>query len=259
MNSMDEINRQERIEAYLKGQLNAQEKAAFEANLQQDPELQAEVAMHRKVQEYLGQPNLQAMRAKLQQVDQSWQAPNSQPAAKVRRLQTGWIMGLAAALLVVMLAIWWVFAKNQPGTDELLAEFQAPYPMILNQRSGNEASAIQQAANQAIIAYQNNDFKAAQAQFEQLFQQSRNQTFAFYAAIAALQNQDAQYAIERLSPLVDKTPHLLQEQSRWYLALAYLANDQPLEAQKVLNQISEGNYRYEQAQQLRTRLSGLLE
>ena len=66
-----------------------------------------------------------------------------------------------------------------------------------------------------------------------------------YLGISYLQLDDATAAIELWEDV--KNTHPYEAQIRWYLALAYLKNNQPRKAETILTSISSDAYKYKQA------------
>ncbi|PTM12967.1 MAG: hypothetical protein DA408_08365 [Bacteroidetes bacterium] len=95
----------DQIEAYLAGRLSDQERALFEQQLADQPELAAEVALHRGLARLLSDGEKLAFRQSLAAIAQSLPSPGAQATWKKLRL-LGW-----SALVLLILAVlgWWQF------------------------------------------------------------------------------------------------------------------------------------------------------
>lgn len=116
MNS--EAQRYERIQRYLLGQLQAEEQARFEAELQADPALRDEVERHRALHSLVEDAALADFQQQLQQVRDEKTKPSGQrPLSHRRRF---WLLGgtLLAALLLLMPLLWQEAKQPQPVAEE---------------------------------------------------------------------------------------------------------------------------------------------
>lgn len=101
----------ETIEAYLEGKLEAEACHAFEREMADDPELRAEVALHKKMQEELGRSGKAALREQLRQIGQEF------PLEKKGRRAISWLMPVSVALAasIIGAVIWWAWPRfGQP-------------------------------------------------------------------------------------------------------------------------------------------------
>lgn len=93
-----------KIENYLAGTLSAPDSKAFEQALQQDPELAAEVNLHRQLQKTFSDPKEIALRQSLTEITHDFTGEPATPGAKKPFYQSIWFyIGLIAALLLLYL------------------------------------------------------------------------------------------------------------------------------------------------------------
>ena len=118
------------------------------------------------------------------------------------------------------------------------------YPMVLSQRGTNDQSTL-------IQAYQNRDWDQVLPLIRNWqVQEPNNELVKLYLGIAALGANNLTVAIEQLGNLVKDKPQV-EEQARWYLALAFWQNGNNTEAKEMLELIiQEESYRYELAKDL---------
>jgi len=108
MNKKTEI---ELIERYLDGALAENERLGLEKRLAADPALRAELELQRAMQTHLGDPGERRLRAALADVLQN---PQSRTAWRWHVHPGLRLAGLAAAILVLIVAAWWML---RPGPD----------------------------------------------------------------------------------------------------------------------------------------------
>lgn len=244
---MEKERQHELIEKYLAGTLAAADEADFEG-LRQEPAFNETLRLHRQLAENLSSEKLHRFRAQVQAADQAW-AQGQKPTAKVRRLTFGRQIGIAASLLLLLaLSLYLLGPFSGTQADTLFALHFEPYQMVLNQRSETADLPLQQ---QGIAAYQSGDYQAAAAAFRQLAAEAPQQElFSFYAALSDLAAGAATTAVARLEVLSREGSDGLQQQSRWYLALALLKAEETARCKDTLSQIKAGDYRYQKAQEL---------
>ncbi|MCC6413599.1 MAG: hypothetical protein IT270_18225 [Saprospiraceae bacterium] len=110
------------IENYLRGDLNIEERIAFERILANDAELAGLVQEHRQERRALELIVEQDLLAKMKIWESGYQAmpsamPSAQPVARTRSINP-WRMGIAAAIALAFGA-WWFFGRENIATDEL--------------------------------------------------------------------------------------------------------------------------------------------
>ena len=187
------------------------------------------------------------LRQTLDRVDKAWEYPaGKQKGAIVRSLSSlRSVLAIAAGLAILVLAglSFWL-NQADPNPEDLYAAYITPYEMSLINRT---ASSEQQAA----LAYSAADYKAAAGLYAELVgKDSTDVQSVFFAGISALLAHDSYKAVLWLNDLSRRPEHLFSEQSRWYLALAYLKLNQPEKAKSTLLDLKEGAYKYEEAQAL---------
>ncbi len=117
-----------KIEDYLAGDMSAADKEAFEQALQKDPELLAEVNLHRQLQATFSDSQEMALRQSLKEISADFSIESTTPPATKPFYQNIWFyLGLLATLLVIYL-----ISRNQnlsniqqedtPTLDTLLQE-----------------------------------------------------------------------------------------------------------------------------------------
>ena len=120
--------------------------------------------------------------------------------------------------------------------------------MVLNQRSGTNTDSL---LNEAISAYDQSDFTTAIQQFQIVQRLDKTQSvYTFYEGISLLGLQNAKAAIPILEKIKDDKDPKWREQSQWYLALAYLQNNEIDKAKDLLQDIQNGQFQYAKAQDL---------
>jgi tetratricopeptide (TPR) repeat protein len=211
----------ETIDNYFEGRLSEAEKAAFEAQLEQDPLLADEVAFYLSAKVALKEQTLQKRHAEWTQ---------SHP---VQSLPWGWLSGAAAA--IILLVMTWYFLKPTPLTlqEQANAYIEKEWS-VLETNMSTDTDSLQT----AIGYYNKQKYKEALPIFEQLARKdSRARTYAGFTYLQ-LKNYDAAIALfEQMAA----DPDLLDTHGKVYTALAYLQKGDSITAQRLLEEVISGN------------------
>jgi len=237
------------IEKYLSKELEGEALENFEAQLQRDSALKKELALHRQLSESLKGEKVHELRNVLNEVNKDWEAPaTTSDTAKMVKFNFRKILSTAAAVALLLIAYHWFF-NNNLSNQELYASNFEPYVMVLDQRSANASEAAP--LDEAIALYHNKDFGTSADTFEKLLAEDReNMIYTFYVANARLANQETDQAIALFNKIIKANDLSFVEQSRWYLALAYLQKEDKENAKSFLEKIQEGQFKYKAAQEI---------
>ena len=235
------------IERYLEGALTVPERRAFEQRLAAEPALARALRLHRELADTLADPGAHALRDVLQQTDASWTAPRAGGGLRVLVYRS---LAAAAAVLVLLTAAWWLWPT--PDGPALYAAYYTPFELPVAERSTDTTAPLLQRAD---AAYRAGAYEEAFQLLTQLTERApENTLYRFYRAQAALRTPRTDAAITDFEYLLDLPDHLFVQQSRWYLALAYLKADRREAAREMLRTIEPGAYRYREARRLLRRL-----
>lgn len=241
----------EKIEKYLKNQMNPADQQAFEQEMAGDSTLAKEVSSFRDIQQIVNIAGDEAFLASLLSIEKEL----AEPVAPVRSLWNRRLaIGIAAAILILLAGIW-VFQPQTTDSSALFTENFQAYPPPARLRGESTQNQIWDAAR---TAYLQQDYTQAAQQFEALLAQDSIQQplylVHFYAGISQLAQFPPQLpaAIDHLR-FVAATDSDYYQPSQWYLALAYLRNGEEDKAKALLEKMAaEGSYR-------KSAVEGLLE
>ncbi len=239
------------LDRYLRDEMSDQERRTFEEQLSNDDALTNELALQRDAIEGIRLDGSHALKKRLQAVE----AELTEPAPVIgddkktnRRFLMTWV-AIAASLLTVVL-LGYLFVPSASSPQELYAAHYQPFPNLINpaQRSTKveEATVLEQ----AVRAYDEQQYDQAIALFEQGNALSAPGYTFYHAASYLALNQPAR-AIPLLERVVQEKTDLFYEPSLWYLALAHLKANDPEAAKPYLQTLTEreGDYT-EEAQEL---------
>ncbi len=235
------MEKDELLEKYFQGNLNANEQAAFDTLLNEDASFKEEVALQLSIKRVAEEYDDNEFRSMLSDFEAEHQPK------KVFRLER-YSKWLVAASVVLIAGLTYILTLNNPTTQELFAQNFQPYENVVHPIvRGTEE---QDQKTKAFIAYETGDYELAVSLFSDLYEKDKQPYYLFYKANALLKLEKAQEAIPLLKEHL-KTKDTLKEKSTWYLALAYLKIEDKENARTLLQQlVNDKQYKVKEAKTL---------
>ena len=239
------------IEKYLDQKMTENERIEFEQIMKNDSELKAEVALHQEVGETLKGDKIHQLRDVLKETDRNWGAEKKEQKGVARTINFRRIIAIAATVLLLVMTYQFFFSGGgSMSNEQLFADNFQPYQMLLSQRGISEGEKDLVLEN-AVLAYSKGNYQSAASSFQQLSQNDPNDiSFQFYLAVAQLGAKENDASISLFQNIISTEGHPFKEQSQWYLALAFLQNNNMESAKKSLDEIQSGQFKYKEAQQI---------
>ena len=242
------IERLERIEKYVSGEMTAKELSDFELQLQKDSELRAEVEIFRDVMlgaalfggeelaeeiksthQFLKEEgffkNVSVSEAKQIKMENNNQS-------NVRKIGLGKWWALAAGITLIITAGYFVFNNGgHPNPEEVFAQIYKPESTIINIILDDLSSPGFAAADDphtdsleaALKFYKMDDFDKAQNYLADLVQKKpEDHTARLYLGLSLLQKAEYANASRHLQVISQQKDFRHKDVADWYLALSYL-------------------------------------
>jgi hypothetical protein len=222
---MKELEIIEKIELYLEGKLKGKELLSFEDQLKNDKETSDLFLCYKQAIEEIQTYSRNEIKERLKLIHEE---VISDRISFYRRIKSNTTLRVAAILIgfaIVASPLMLYLNSNQHNkTDKLFYTNFTPYMNITTQRGGDDSQQRSVLQNAAMHFYNNRDYNKAIVNFEELFksQNSPDSLIQFYYGISCLGAQQNQKAIEVFTKLSSVKKYLFYDQSKWYLALAYL-------------------------------------
>lgn len=226
----------EKIEAYLRGELTAEEAEGFRVEVEANAELKAALLRHRLADRAIELAQDDYLREKMQQI-QSKYGPLARPETRVVGLRQ-W-MARAAAILLLVVAGTWGYGYLNYSDRALLRDYyeQAASPGTAR----GEAEADQWFAQGLYLYYQEKDYAAALESFMAVEPGSENEPAArYFIAHCQLKTDQPAAALTAFDQMLREEtipPFAEREEVAWSKVLCYLDMKEDENAEAALNDI----------------------
>lgn len=211
------------LNGYFDNTLTKSELITFNELLQNDASFAEELAFRKNVKQSIHINERARIKATLKQFESN---TTKQP---FRRKYFAWI---AAATTITFILIALNQYTQKPKPSALFQQFYTGYPNIIapTERSNSEIDSLTKAA---FIAYDQQEFNEAIKRFKILQVQQNKDYVLFYIGICYLELKNSKAAIEVFKQAIERNNNYSLT-AQWYLALAYLQNNEPNLALEII-------------------------
>ena len=219
---------------YFEGTLSETELKEFNTLLLNDNDFKEAYEFQKELQDTLVLNDREQIKKELQ----DWDKAQNKSRFKPWQIAASIIILLGTSLLLF-------FNSQSSSTEELYASYFEPYRNIVQPIvRGEHKDDVQ---SKAFEAYEAKDYENAILYFNEIINDEPSATISFYKANALLQLDKANQAISILEANV-KNPDTLHDRNLWYLALAYLKNNNIDASKKALKQLlSQSKFKSKEA------------
>ena len=228
------MNKSDFIIKYFEGTLSKVELKEFDTLLINDNDYKEEFEFQKELQETLVLNDREQLKKEIQK----WDTVNN------KRRFNSW--QIAASLIILLgTSLLFLFNSQSSSMEELYASNFEPYRNIMQPIvRGEHKDDIQ---SKAFEAYETKDYENAILHFNEILKEEPNATISFYKANLLLQLNNTDEAITILEANV-KNSDTLQDRNLWYLALAYLKDNNIDASKKTLKQLlSQSKFKAKEA------------
>lgn len=237
METDNHIEMQEQIMQYLRGKLQGAALDAFEVQLQQDPELAAAVESMRRaneliryhaISETVHEIRLQMLRSGTEEADEA-----STPVLPLFSPLISHVLKVAVVLTGIILAVVG-YQYKELSADKIYAVNAVPYQLNVPRGGEEKTSLVEQ-------LYRSGNYKSCVDAYEASPSLSIKETFL--AGNAYLSLGQPQRAIECFQKVIsldlEQNTALFKEDAEYYLAIAYIGDNQIDIAREILTRIHQ--------------------
>jgi tetratricopeptide (TPR) repeat protein len=214
------------FDQYLRGELSPTEMTTFEYQLANDPILKSEFERHQKA---ISAIEFASIRDKISRIGLQ--------AQKEKNIPIKTWMGMAAALVFLVVGYWVVFSKHETvvSGDQIFATIHFKDPGLPTLMGDTRPSGYM---DDFMIAYKQNKYGEALTLAEKLLKQyPNNDTIQFYRAMCFFEKGTLDRASKDLQQLKNNSTEIGQKAS-WYLYMIDLKNGDLVSAKAGIQAIA---------------------
>jgi hypothetical protein len=239
------------IENFLLNRLSKEEQAAFLKKMDEDEGFRKEVALHENMLKVLLHKKNRSLKDMLEKEEKNLEkSGGGKPDGGLRRKLGIRALVATVVLMIALLVIIWFSRQNTPPPTAQALFVPQKNSYILVDREGTRE---QNVLNEAFRAYEDGEYEKASELFPKVVSPEEPQRYydlLFYRANALMALDRSAEAIPMLELILqmEKTSYLSNTQ--WYLALAFLMNDQKEKARPLLEELAKNSFYKEKAERL---------
>ncbi|NRB47583.1 MAG: tetratricopeptide repeat protein [Saprospiraceae bacterium] len=224
-----EENDIERIDRFLRGEMDKAETQAFEQALSENPELQKKMKIQQELVSYIDLMGDQEVLANIRKAEDTYR---SRKAGTIKKMS--WLRpALIAASLALLLFVGWWFLMPSSEPDVLYASFYQPYELSFSSRDGGNAETLL-AAN---AAYNAQDYAQALQAFERLPVDLQTSKVKLAMGISHMELSSFGSALSLFDQIIELQDPLFLDQALWYKGLCLLKQERLDEASTVFQEV----------------------
>ena len=231
------------IEEYLNDELESEALKAFQAELNENPELMKEVKLHSEINQAIMDKDSQKLRNELQAIHQ--ELKRKQLAARIIKVLSKpvYASSLAATVLIAIIVAGILFFSdaNTNSSEGIFSNYYQADDAIMMVRSGTSPEDID--LKEALLAYHEKKYDNA---IELLQHQNNNILAKYYLGLSYLETDKLEKAIETFQSIIEHKNNLFVEQAEWYLSLCYVKSAREEKAKILLEKISDSKSIYKE-------------
>ncbi len=221
------------IEKYLDGNLSSSEEDSFQKKYESSSDFREEADLQKSL---VGQ--IKKLRESDLKRDMGAHLSKLRAQESKESHRTGKTWLYAAASVLILISSFFIWNLNQQPSRDYIDYFQ-PYPDVITVRNTEDS------LSQTFSNYSSGEFEEAIAKFSIM---PPSDTINFYIAQCHISIAQYDSAIAYLETIPDHSIFL--EQKRWYLGLCYLLTNDLENAELLLNEIKQGEFKYNAKQEL---------
>lgn len=229
------MKKQKLIDGYFSGTLSSEEKNQLSQLLKNDSVFNEEFLFCKNLKQVAEYEDNEVFKTQIQQFE-----------GKVKLKYKSYTLWLVAASIIVLFGIgYFVVFQNTVNNETLYAENFEPYRNVIQPIIRSTVSV--DLKTQAFTAYEKKEFKKAIQLFSKIQKTDSEAYYIFYKANSFLALDDTNEAIILLKKY-SSTQGDFTEKAQWYLALAYLKENNIISSKNILQSIvTSKSYNFEKA------------
>lgn len=236
----------ELIERYLEGRLSQEELNEFRQRLSRDRNFEKSVETYKAIIGGIKYSGENILRQKLKKLEASITAQENLDKRKFGIPLKPIYSYSAAATILLLLTFTFIFIlRHNPSPREVFTENFKPYSNVVMPTTRGEKfdKNDKNEQQEAFYLYDRERYQEAAFLFDKLLKQAEAPALLLYSGNSYMAAGDYDAAIKRLKKL-SKLNTEYKHQAQWFLALAYLAKNEPENGKPYLEGLAKQNISY---------------
>lgn len=218
------------IERYFENSLSPKELKEFEKLMTIDAEFSTEVDFQKRLKTAIFHEERSNLKAHLQSLDNP-----------TKTYDFRWWYAAAGVVFLIGLS-WFVHSIIDSQPSQLYAAYFEPYPNVVSPKVRGNATSEEDLKSKAFHLYDQAQYVEAALAFEKLYRNNEQDYAALYQAISLMASGKPNEAIPLLEQMEWTEEAVYVEVAYWYLALAYLDNQQVAKSRLLLEKVIQRNH-----------------
>ena len=235
----------EEIDQYLNFELSEENLASFETELINNPDLVAELDLHKEIDSAVRETDIMGLREKLDQISKEIVKEKSKERSFAARFPKSRIaIATIAASLILIISITSLISRHKAANNnELYTQYYEIYQATGIFRSGD--ALLDSKISMALHKFNEEKYAESLDLFDHVLTvNNMNPIGNFYSGMACQQTGNYEQAIFSYQQVIKEKNNLFVEQAQWYMGLCYLQTDNKKKAYKQFQRIAESNSYY---------------
>lgn len=224
-----DVNDIDRIDRFLRGEMNEAESQAFEQSLSENPELQQKMKIQQELVSYIDLMGDQEVLANIRKAEGTYRSRKEGTIKKLPWLRPFLI---AASLALLLLAAWWLL-RPSGDPDTLYANYYQAYELSFSSRDGDNTENLLAAST----AYNAADYAQALTAFQSLPTEMQTSKVKLAMGISYMELSSFEEAKSLFDQIISVEDPLFLDQALWYKGLSLLKQGELEQAKGVFEQL----------------------
>ena len=214
------------IDRYLHRELTEEELAAFELEMENNPDLVAEVNLYQEIDAAVQESDVMTLRSRLDAINKDILGKKRKEGSFIARFPRKRLAAVSvAASLILLLGINGILNKNNlTTTDDLYGKYYTTYPGTgISRASG---TGLDSKMSKALLQFNEKNYGESLILFSEILDQDAdNPVGNFYSGMAYQETGQFEKAIASYQYVIKTGNNLFVSQAEWYSGLCYLQKD----------------------------------
>ena len=221
------------ISKYLSGELDMPAALRFEELLLSDFELQEELKLFKEVDAAIKDTEVLNLRVQLEAMHEPLTRKGIGRSGKSVKRVIRYAAAAASVAFILAFSFFGLFEKSS-----ITEKFYQPYEITMVNRSSNLN--IDEALREAMIRYDNQEYREAVVLFEQVIESEPGMLSNFlYSGISYFEIKEYYKAEDSFQTIINQKDNLYIEQAEWYIGFCYIMTARREKAMKHFSKIAE--------------------